>query len=51
MNYHRSHTPKRFTLYLVGMGGIEPPASVLSGLRSTTELHAQNFGLFGRTPP
>ena len=25
------------------MGGIEPPTSVLSGLRSTTELHAQNF--------
>ena len=26
---------------MVGMGGIEPPASVLSGQRSTTELHAQ----------
>ncbi len=34
------------------MGGIEPPTSVLSGQRSTTELHAQiykiilNFLLF-----
>ena len=28
---------------LVGNGGIEPPASVLSGLRSTIELIAQKF--------
>ena len=27
----------------VGVGGIEPPTSVLSGLRSTTELHTQKF--------
>ena len=32
---------------VVGEGGIEPPTSVLSGQRSTTELLTQIFSLYG----
>ncbi len=34
---------KIFVYQNMGVGGIEPPTSVLSGLRSTTELHTQKF--------
>ena len=35
-----------FEFLKVGTGGIEPPTSVLSGQRSTTELRARIFRIF-----